>query len=311
MALKEYFQKLLQGGKVDIAARYEIMRDAVSGTMSNFHMARDRQSGQIVGLKILDRQKTEQLEQRFRGLNKPSEGEIATSIIHPRVVQTFAHGLTTGGEQFIVMEFLDGPGLNSLIIGKDKRLEGNRLVLLRQAAEALSAVHEAGYIHRDVCPRNFVCAPDGASLKLIDFGLTVPAKPEFMQPGIRTGTPNYMAPEVVRRKRTDHRLDVFAFGVSVFELFTFELPWQRGSDGLAAMSHGLTSPPPIERYYPKIHPTLGAAVLKCIAADPNGRFQSMDEFLKAIRRVEHEDAPKSAVKRSSEPLPMSGSRPEE
>jgi serine/threonine-protein kinase len=294
MAFKNFFQRLMQGGKVDIAARYEIMRDAVSGTMSNFHMARDRQTGEVVGLKILDKQKTEQLEQRFRGLNKPSEGEIAASIEHPRVVKTFSHGLTTEGEQFIVMEFLDGPGLNSLIIGRDRRLDGNRLALLKQAAEALDAVHKAGYIHRDVCPRNFVCAPDAASLKLIDFGLTVPAKPEFMQPGIRTGTPNYMAPEVVRRKKTDHRLDIFAFGVSVYELFTFELPWQRGSDGLAAMSHGQSAPPPIEKYYPAIHPVLSAAILKCIASEPEHRFHSMEDFLKTIRRVEHEDVPADA-----------------
>lgn len=295
MALKQYFQKLLQGGKVDIAARYEIMRDAVSGTMSNFHMARDRERNRVVGLKILDKQKTEQLEQRFRGLKKPTEGEIATSIDHPRIVKTFEHGLTTGGEQFLVMEFLDGPGLNSLIIGRDKRLTGNRLALVRQAAEALDAVHKAGYIHRDVCPRNFVCSPDGSSLKLIDFGLTVPARPEFMQPGIRTGTPNYMAPEVVRRKKTDHRLDIFAFGVSAYELFSFELPWQRGSDGLAAMSHGQSTPPPIEKYYPSIDPTLSAAIMKCIAAEPEERFQSMEDFLKAIRRVEKEDIAAAAA----------------
>ncbi len=303
MALKNFFQKLMQGGRVDVSARYEIMRDAVSGTMSNFHMARDRQTGQIVGLKILDKRKTEQLEQRFRGLNKPSEGEIATSIEHPRIVKTFEHGLTIDGEQFLVMEFLDGPGLNSLIIGRDKRLDGNRLTLLRQAAEALDAVHKAGYIHRDVCPRNFVCTPDATSLKLIDFGLTVPARPEFMQPGIRTGTPNYMAPEVVRRKKTDHRLDIFAFGVSIYELFTFELPWQRGSDGLAAMSHGLTDPPPIERHCPNIHPTLSAAIMKCIAAEPEERYSSMEDFLKAIRRVEHEGAT-DRVARPAEPLPV-------
>jgi serine/threonine-protein kinase len=259
--------------------------------MSNFHMARDRVTGDIVGLKILDKAKTDALEARFKGLKKPTEGEIAASFRHPRIVATYSHGITTNGEQFLVMEFLDGPGLNSLIIGQSKLLDGNRLALARQAAEALEAVHDAGYIHRDICPRNFVCSKDATSLKLIDFGLTVPAEREFMLPGNRTGTPNYMAPEVVRRKPTDQRLDIFAYGVSMYELFAFDLPWQRGSDGRAAMAHGLTDAPPLRKFYPKIHPALETAIHKCMEAEPDNRFQNMTQFLKAISRLKHEDAP--------------------
>lgn len=290
MGLSTFFKSILEGGKVDIARRYEILRDAVSGTMSDFHMARDRETEQIVGLKILDKRKTEQLDMRFRGLNKPSEGVIAMGFDHPYIVQTLGFGITTKGEQFLVMEFLEGPGLNSLIVGRSELLQGNRLKLIKQAAEALQTVHEAGYIHRDVCPRNFVCAPDATSLKLIDFGLTVPARKEFMQPGIRTGTPNYMSPEVVRRKPTDQRLDIFAFGVSMYEMFSFELPWQRGSgDGMAAMSHGQSEPAPIEQFYPTIHPTLSKAIGKCMIAEPENRTQSMKQFLTEISRLDHED----------------------
>jgi serine/threonine-protein kinase len=230
------------------------------------------------------------LEARFRGLEKPTEGEIAVKFQHPRIVITHSYGITTNGEQFLVMEFLDGPGLNSLIIGRSPLLAGNRLALTRQAAEAIEAVHNAGFIHRDVCPRNFVCAKDATSLKLIDFGLTVPAEREYLLPGIRTGTPNYMAPEVVRRRPTDKRLDIFAFGISIYELFAFDLPWQRGSDGRAAMAHGMSAPPPLRKFYPKIDPTLEAAIHKCIESEPDDRFQSMTVFLKAIARVKHEDA---------------------
>jgi serine/threonine-protein kinase len=290
VGITRFFKSILDGGKVDIASRYEILREAVSGTMSNFHMARDRETEKIVGLKILDKRKTDALEARFKGLNKPSEGEIATQINHPRIVTTYSHGLTTGGEQFIVMEFLDGPGLNSLIIGRSKLLDGNRLALIRQASEALEAVHEAGFIHRDICPRNLVCSKDAKSLKLIDFGLTVPAEKEFMQPGIRTGTPNYMSPEVVRRKPTDKRLDVFSLGVSMYELFAFELPWQRGTDGRAAMAHGQSAPPPLRKFYPKIHPILEAAIHKCMESEADNRFASITQFLKAISRLKHEDA---------------------
>lgn len=290
MGITQFFKSILDSGKVDVASRYEILREAVSGTMSDFHMARDRQTDQIVGLKILDKSKTEALEARFKGLHKPTEGEIAASIQHPRIVTTYSHGITTNGEQFIVMEYLDGPGLNSLVIGRSSLLNGNRLALARQAAEAVEAVHTAGFIHRDVCPRNFVCSKDATSLKLIDFGLTVPAEKEFMLPGNRTGTPNYMAPEVVRRKPTDQRLDIFAYGVSMYELFAFELPWQRGSDGRAAMAHGLSEPPPLRKYYPKINPTLEAAIHKCMEADPANRFPAMSQFLKTIVRLKHEDA---------------------
>lgn len=289
MSISGFFKSLLEGGKVDISKRYEILRDAVSGTMSDFHMARDRQTEQIVGLKILDKDKTDQLDMRFRGLDKPPEGEIATSFQHPLIVTTYGYGITTEGQQFLVMEFLDGPGLNSLIIGRSPLLDGNRLTLVQQAAEALQVVHEAGYIHRDICPRNFVCSKDATSLKLIDFGLTVPARREFMQPGIRTGTPNYMAPEVVRRRPTDHRLDIFAFGVSMYEMFAFELPWQRGSDGMAAMSHGQSEPTPLDTHYPAIHPKLKEAIHKCMATEPADRFQSIKQFRNAIRTVEHED----------------------
>ncbi|MEM6331372.1 MAG: serine/threonine-protein kinase [Planctomycetota bacterium] len=286
----DFFKSMLDSGKVDIGRRYEIMRAAVSGTMSDFHMARDRETDQIVGLKILDKKKTEQLEARFRGLNKPAEGVIAVQFEHPRIVATHSYGVTTKDEQFIVMEFLDGPGLNSLIIGRRPLRDGNRLTLMRQAPEALAVVHNAGFIHRDVCPRNFVCTKDAASLKLIDFGLTVPAEGQFMQPGIRTGTPNYMAPEVVRRRPTDHRLDIFAYGVSMYELFAFDLPWSRGTDGLAAMSHGASTPPPVSAAYPKINPALEALIMQCIEAEPDARPRSMDAVLKSLRRLKHEDA---------------------
>ncbi len=131
MGLGKLFKSFMDSGKVDIASRYEILREAVSGTMSNFNMARDRKTGQIVGLKVLDKAKTDALEARFKGLKKPTEGEIASSFKHPRIVETLYHGMTTNDEQFVVMEFLDGPGLNSLLISRSKLLDGNRLALAR------------------------------------------------------------------------------------------------------------------------------------------------------------------------------------
>ncbi|MEN0110277.1 MAG: serine/threonine-protein kinase [Planctomycetota bacterium] len=284
----DFFKSMLDGGKVDVARRYEWLREATSGTMSDFHQARDRKTGEVVGLKVLDKTKTEQLEARFRGLEKPTEGEIASRFDHPAIVQTLQHGLTTRGEQYLVMEFLDGPGLNSLIIGRSPKLDGNRLTLMRQAAEALEVVHAAGFIHRDVCPRNFVCTKDADSLKLIDFGLTVPATKPFMLPGNRTGTPNYMAPEIVRRRATDHRVDVYAYGASMYEMFAFDLPWQRGADGLAAMSHGVATAPRLSGACPWVHREIDAIVADCLENDPAKRPPSMQSVVNRLKRLRSE-----------------------
>ncbi len=290
MGLFDNLSKLLGPGKVDIALRFELLREAVSGTMSDFYKARDRRSNQIVGLKVLDAKKTEFFESRFKGLNKPTEGQIACALEHPYLVKTFEHGLTTKRQQYLVMEFLEGPGMNSLLVARDGKLDGRRLLLIRQAAEALRAVHQAGYIHRDICPRNLVVNPAIDGLKLIDFGLTVPATAEFMQPGNRTGTPNYMAPELVKRQKTDQRLDVFAFGVTAYEILTYELPWARGATGQAAMSHAAEPPTDIREYRPRTNPTLARAVHTCLERDPAKRWASLDLFLGALKRVEHEDA---------------------
>lgn len=285
------FLKSLFGGgsaKVNIRTRFEMLRDAaISGTMSSFHMARDRKTGDVVGLKILDVKKTKQLEDRFIGLSKPREGEIALTLSHPNIVKSYECGLTTNGEQYLVMEFLDGPGLNSLIVARNEKLAGKRLTLIRQMAEAIGAVHRAGYIHRDICPRNFVVAKDCSSLKLIDFGLTVPATGPFMQPGNRTGTANYMAPEVVRRRPTSQRLDVFSFGVTAFELCTWELPWPKGT-GKEAMVHGVEEPFDIFELAPWLNRRLAAAIMACLAPKPEDRPESMERFLAMIRGVERE-----------------------
>jgi serine/threonine-protein kinase len=288
MSLLTSLKSILRGGRCDVASRFELLREAISGTMSEFYMARDRQTGNIVGLKILDAKKTADFEGRFKGLKKPSEGMIAISLDHPRIVKTFEHGITTTGQQYLVMEFIEGQGLNSLIIARSPLLARNRLRLIQQAAEAVAAVHQAGYIHRDVCPRNFVVSPDGQSLKLIDFGLTVPATAPFMQPGNRTGTPNYMAPELVRRQKTDARLDIFSFGVTAYEMCTHELPWERCADGLAAMSHATHPPVPILQRNPKLHPVLAKAISQCMEPAVNNRGPSMDHFLNQLRRVDRD-----------------------
>lgn len=288
MAFLDRISELFSGNKLNVRKRFELLRKAISGTMSKFYMARDRRTGQVVGLKVLDREKTAAFMARFTGLSKPTEGEIAVQFDHPRIVKTFEHGLTTEGEQYLVMEFIEGKGMNSLLIAQDELLDGRQARFTRQLAEAVAAVHDKGFLHRDVCPRNLLLTGDGENLKLIDFGLTVPATKPFMQPGNRTGTPNYMAPELVRRYATDQRLDIFSFGVTAYEICTFALPWRRGVTGMAAMTHD-QPPDDIRKYRPKIDPVLARAIHYCIEPNRDRRCGSMEEFLQIIRNVEQID----------------------
>lgn len=283
-----FLSKIFGKPKLNYRKKYELLHSAISGTMSDVYRAKDRETGQLVALKILDMKKIAAVEARFKNFKKPSEGEIAVQFDHPYIVKTFDQGLTTDNEQYLVMEYLEGTGLNNVLMVADDLMAGARIFYIRQVAEALQEVHEKGFIHRDICPRNLLFVGDATVLKLTDFGLTVPNRPPFTDPGNRTGTANYMAPELIRRRATDLRLDVFAFGVTIYEMCTRQLPWPRGETGNAAMSHS-EAPTPIFEYRPHINKKLAKAIHSCIEPEVKQRCPDMKQFLKMISTVENED----------------------
>jgi eukaryotic-like serine/threonine-protein kinase len=288
MRLLDRLKQAFSGGRLDVKSRFELLREAISGTMSKFYMARDRRTGQVVGLKILDIEKTAAARARFKGLDRPCEGAIATRFNHPQIVKTFEYGLTTEAAEYLVMEYLGGPGMHFMLSTGDSRLEGKRVKFIRQAGEALAAVHAAGFIHRDICPRNLIFTEDCQTLKLTDFGLSIPNAASFLRPGNRTGTPNYMAPELVRRLPTDVRVDVFAFGVTAYQICTCKLPWESGDTGLAAMAHD-QPPTDIRQYRPGIDDELARAIHACIEPDVKKRCPTMEAFLRRVKWIERDD----------------------
>ena len=278
-----FFGRLFGAARGDLWKRFERLRESSSGTMSTFFKVKDLRSGEFLGLKLVDRRKSDAVEGRYKGLKKPSEGEIGTRITGPNIGRTLEWGTSTTGDPYILQEFIEGVLLHAVLSSKRPLPPAQRLDLVRQAAEAVAAVHTAGFVHRDICPRNFMLRPDGR-LVLFDFGLTVPDKPVFLQPGNRIGTPNYMAPEVVRRRQADKRLDVFSFGVTAYEICTLASPWPRGSSGSAALAHD--SPPiDIRDHWPDIPAPLAQAIMACLAADPAARPAGMEDFLKRIAGV--------------------------
>ncbi len=246
--------------------------------------ARDKSLGRIVCVKLLDKLKTAKFEARFPGINKPSEGTVCSVLRHKNIVQTFEHGLTTAGEPYLVMELIDGMGLNFLIETASPSLNGNRVNYLCQIADAVEYLHGQRYLHRDICPRNIMVTKDGL-VKLIDFGLTIPYTPPFCRPGNRTGTPDYLPPELIARRGTDHRVDLFALGVTAYETFTATLPWEkaRGSMEVLRKHMAMSGRDPREAR-PDLDEPTARLLMKAIERERDLRFQTAVEFREALRR---------------------------
>lgn len=271
--------------RVNIHQRFELGGKSGQGSMSKVYRVRDRQLGRDFYLKILDKEKTAKFEERFVGLNRPSEGVISMSLRHKNVVQTFEQGLTTEGEQFLLMELIEGQGLNFHIENRTPLLKGNRVNFIVQMAEGLEYIHKSGYMHRDICPRNFMVTDKDKVIKYIDFGLTIPRRPEFYKPGNRTGTADYLAPEVIKRASTDHRVDLFALGVTAYEVFTGDLPWERARSQQTLLAH-LNSPGRDPReMLPDLDETIASFLIKSIERDPRQRFQTAEQFKEAAQQL--------------------------
>jgi serine/threonine protein kinase len=284
--LKKLLQRPKKINKVDIGSRFQLVSRVGQGSMSKVWRAVDRRLEKTVALKLLDVEKTKRLDARFVHMKhkKPTEGEIAITLKHPHVVQTFEHGITTKNEQFLVMEFVEGMSLSYLVEVQNEVMKKNRLRFVVELGEALEYFHRQNWIHRDICPRN-VIIDSSLSLKLIDFGLAVPNIPEYQAPGNRTGTATYMAPELIKRHRTDQRIDIFAYAVTCFEMYTKELPWPGGETLDAVVQHINLPPKDLQKLVPDLDPRVVKAIMRGLVAQPADRWQTMGQMLEPLREA--------------------------
>lgn len=290
-SLKNLFGGSGSGGTVDVAKRFDLRGKTGQGSMSKVYQAYDRNLGRTVCLKLMDKVKTAAFEAKFkkRGLKKPGEGKICTSLKHPNVVTTYEHGVTTKGEPYLVMEWVEGSGLNYLIETKSAKLNGHRIEYMKQLCDAIAYLHSQKYLHRDLCPRNVMVTNDGV-VKLIDFGLTIPYEPAFCLSGNRTGTVDYIPPEVIKGAKTDHRVDVFALGVTAFEVITGELPWARSPSSEDTIRRHLNTPARSPKeVMPKIPDELCNVLLKCVERDAHARYASAKDFKEALEGLRKQD----------------------
>jgi serine/threonine protein kinase len=272
--------------RVNLQRRFTTISLTAQGSMARVQRAVDNETGRTVCLKVQIRDKQAAAAARTsKEEERPEEGEIALRIVHPNVVRTFEWGISTQGEHFIVMEFIDGVSLQYIRESNAADL-ARKVELVTQSAEALAAVHAAGFIHHDINPRNFLVNREG-EVKLIDFGLAVPNTPVFRRPGNRTGALPYMAPELIRREPTDERIDVFSFGAMAFEFLTGRLPYEGAQANSLAMILARINHDPLDPAVanPRLHPALADVLRRSIARRKEDRYGSMAEMVRALEAL--------------------------
>lgn len=262
---------------------YRILEKIGAGGMGEVYRARDERLGREVALKLLRSEMASQKESRARLL---AEARAAAGLNHPGIMTIYDVG-EEGGRVFIVMELVSGHTVRAMASESPIELR-TVLRFAAQLAEALAAAHPRGVVHGDIKPENIMVLPEGR-IKLLDFGIAREVAAETLTltraapsgawlPESRiAGTLAYMAPEQLRGEPSDHRADLFALGVVLYELVAGQRPF-RGPTASVLMGQILNEQPPlVNQFLPSLPAELARIVHKLLEKQPNSRYQSARE----------------------------------
>ena len=274
--------------------RYSVNRKIGQGGMGAVYEATHTLIGKRVAVKVL-LNKYAGREQVVARLEQ--EARLASSIGHEHIIDITDFGQTHDGRTFVVMEFLDGESLADCLAREGPLPETRILQIAQQIASALAAAHAKGIVHRDVKPENvfLLRRKDQDFVKVVDFGIskslrtTSPGEeesPRLTQTGMVLGTPLYMSPEQARGdEHLDHRIDIYALGVIMYELATGKVPFL-GSNYLSIISQVLNDePPPPRQLRRDLSEEVEAIILKSLDKDRDRRYRDVQELLADITAV--------------------------
>jgi serine/threonine-protein kinase len=216
------------------------------------------------------------------------EVEAIQRIQHPNIVRVIECGQTAAGQPYYVMELLEGSNLRRLLQQHGRFSPAEALEFFAPVCDAVAAVHDAGFVHRDIKASNVhvTNAAGQLSVKLLDFGIAKAvhgeAGPGLTEPGVKLGSAHSMAPEQVRCERLDGRADVYALGVLLFLLLTGEYPFDAPDPRQIALLH-LQAPAPKPSTRAPVDAAVDAIVLRCLEKSADKRFASARDLLAALR----------------------------
>ena len=251
-----------------------------SGGMSEIWLASDGHSRPFA-LRLLKRE----LRFNFTARRRFQRGcEILSKLTESEHIVGYVEHGKAEGTCYLLMDYVEAENLKILHARQDPLLAENVAQILIDAATGLSDVHESGYMHLDFKPENILITRNGA-VRLIDFDMAQPIPPKPVKFSKNPGTPGYMAPEQLKREPMDARADIFAFGVSAYELVTNQKPFPGDSPGeiLAAQLRGTPIPP--RELNPGLPPALDSVILKCLERDPDRRYPLCGIMLRDLQNA--------------------------
>jgi serine/threonine-protein kinase len=259
-------------------SRYEVVAEIGRGGMGVVVKARDTRLGRVVALKRMP----ENLKSNPTAVQLfLREARAAAALSHPNIVTLFDAGQELDGSYYLTMELLEGFGLDTLLKKRGRLSARDTVRIGVQIAKGLQFAHEKGVVHRDIKTANLFFTQDRA-VKIMDFGLAKMTEEVRRSATVIGGTPYYMAPEQAAGKAVDHRADLYALGVTLFELVTGSVPFR---DGDVADQHRRAPVPDARSHAPDVPEALAVLIQQLMAKKPADRPATTAEVVRALEKL--------------------------
>ena len=255
--------------------RYRLLSPLGAGGMAVVYKAQDLALGRLVAVKILREPHTNDPEflARFQ-----QEARAAANLAHPNIVTVHDFG-RDGGRNYIVMEYIEGKDLKTLIKEGSPFKPDRALDIAIQICAGIGYAHRAGLVHCDVKPQNILVTPDGR-VKVTDFGIAKAMA--SIQPGETTdvvwGSPQYYSPEQAAGEAPTPASDVYSIGIVMYEMLAGRLPFVASTQQALAMMHLRDEPPRLTLFNPSLPEALERVVHKVLAKEPSARYRTADQL---------------------------------
>ncbi len=255
--------------------RYQLIHPLGTGGMAVVYKATDLMLERTVAIKVLKEDNTQ--DATFRA-NFRQEARAAANLSHPNIVTVHDFGLDHN-QLFIVMEYIPGTDLKSVIRQKGIFKLNEAIELMIQACAGVGYAHRAGLVHCDIKPHNILVTPD-MRLKVTDFGIaralaTIPAEEHN---DIVWGSPHYFSPEQAKGAAPSPASDVYSLGIIFYEMLTGQLPFKSEDGTELARMHREEQPLPPRRLNSQIPQKLEDIILKVLSKEPSSRYRTADQF---------------------------------